>query len=315
MALEQFRATFDAHVYFSNGGDLETRGFRVDVADESASESDVGELFVRSLHLLMVERVEITNLHVVREAHLGTHGGPSDVPPETGSRRLVELSHVIRAGMTTYPGLPAPQIVSHLSREDSRERYAPGTEFTIDAITMVGNTGTYLDSPFHRYANGADLAGLPLEAFVDLPAVVVRTQGSATRAIDAAALAPYDVAGAAVLLHTGADALWGSPAYAIDAPFLTGSAARWLVERGAFLVGIDALNIDDTESGGERPSHSVLLAAGVPVVEHLTGLEQLPASGARFSAAPARVEGFGTFPVRAYASVPRGRADRRDDQE
>lgn len=304
MALEQFRACFDAHVTFLNGGDLRARDFRVDLADEHAIEGEVAELFLRSLRLLMVERVEITNLRVVRDAHKGTHGGPSDAPRANSRRRLVELSHVIHAGMTTYPGLPVPSISSHLSREDSRAIYAPGTEFAIDAITMVGNTGTYLDSPYHRYAEGTDLAGLALESLVELPAVVVRTRGSVSRAIDVAALAPFDVAGAAVLLHTGADVHWGTRAYTVDAPFLTEAAARWLVGQGARLVGIDALNIDDTQSGGARPAHGVLLAAKVPIVEHLTGLEQVPPTGALFSAAPARVARFGTFPVRAYASIP-----------
>jgi kynurenine formamidase len=216
------------------------------------------------------------------------------------------LNHVVTSGMTTYPGLPVPEITPHLTREASRGHYAAGTEFAIDRISMVGNTGTYLDSPYHRYADGADLAGLPLDRVVDLPAVVVRTVGRRTRAVDVGALAAYEVRGCAVLLHTGGDEHWGTPAYADPGPYLTGAGARWLVEHGAALVGIDALNIDDTgpDSAGERPAHSVLLAAGVPVVEHLTGLEQLPPTGARFSAAPVRVAGFGTFPVRACAAVP-----------
>jgi arylformamidase len=216
--------------------------------------------------------------------------------------RLVDLSHPIHAGMVTYPGLPAPEIASHLTREDSRRVYAPGTEFDISRITMVGNTGTYLDSPFHRYADGTDLAGLPLESLVDLPALVVTV---ADRAIDVAHLAELDVAGRAVLLHTGWDRHWRTEAYGTGAPYLTAGGARWLAERGAALVGIDSVNIDSTE-GGERPAHSTLLAAGIPVVEHLTGLDALPAAGARFTAVPPRVVGFGTFPVRAYAAVPAG---------
>jgi arylformamidase len=216
------------------------------------------------------------------------------------SWRYVELSHVITAGMTTYPGLPGPEITPHLTREASRKTYAPGTEFAIDRISMVGNTGTYLDSPYHRYAGDTDLAGLPLESLVDLPAVVVR---AGRRAVDAGALAGHEVAGCAVLLHTGGDAGWGTPDYARDAPYLSGDGARWLADRGARLVGIDAVNIDDTGTR-ERPAHSILLAAGIPVVEHLTGLDQLPLTGARFTAAPPRVAGFGTFPVRAFAAVP-----------
>lgn len=215
--------------------------------------------------------------------------------------RYVELSHEITAGMTTYPGLPGPEISPHLTREASRQTYAAGTEFAIDRISMVGNTGTYLDSPYHRYAGGTDLAGLPLSSLVDLPALVVRTAG--TRAVDVDALAGHEVAGCAVLLHTGGDAAWGTADYARAAPYLTDAGARWLVAHDARLVGIDAVNIDDT-STRERPAHSVLLAAGIPVVEHLTGLAQLPPTGARFTAAPPRVAGFGTFPVRAYAAVP-----------
>lgn len=220
------------------------------------------------------------------------------------SWRYVELSHVIASGMITYPGLPAPQITPHLTREASRQLYAPGTEFSIDRISMVGNTGTYLDSPFHRYEDGTDLARLPLTAFADLPAVVVRTAGGGHRAVDVDALDGLDVTGRAVLLHTGGDEHWGTAAYADGAPYLTEAGAHWLVEQGARLVGIDAVNIDDAFGSDQRPAHSVLLAAGIPVVEQLTGLAQLPLSGARFTAAPPRVSGFGTFPVRAFAAVP-----------
>ncbi len=217
--------------------------------------------------------------------------------------RLVELSHVIEAGMTTYPGVPGPEVTPHLTREASRSIYAPGTEFAIDRVSMVGNTGTYLDSPYHRYPDGTDLAGLPLSSVADLPCVVVRSLGRAARAVDVGALAALDVASRAVLLHTGGDEHWGTPRYGDGAPFLTEAGARWLVEHGARLVGIDAVNIDDT-ADGTRPAHSILLGAGIPVVEHLTGLGQLPLTGARFTAAPPRFAAFGTFPVRAYAAVP-----------
>jgi kynurenine formamidase len=218
--------------------------------------------------------------------------------------RFVELSHVISAGMVTYPGLPGPEVTPYLTRETSREVYAPGTEFVIDWVRMLGNTGTYLDSPFHRHADGPDLAGLPLEKLADLPAVVVRTAGSGRRAVGVDDLTGHDVAGCAVLLHTGGDAAFGTPAYAQDAPFLAGDGARWLVAQGAALVGIDAVNIDEIIERGERPAHTLLLGAGIPVVEHLTGLDRLPPTGARFTAAPPRFAGFGTFPVRAYAQLP-----------
>ncbi|MGN7799163.1 cyclase family protein [Leifsonia sp. 22587] len=218
--------------------------------------------------------------------------------------QIVDLSHRIRAGLVTYPGLPAPVITPHLTREDSRAVYAPGTEFAMDVITMIGNTGTYLDSPYHRYPDGPDLAGLDLTTLVGLPAEVVHVPAGGPRGITAAGLRDVGTAGAAVLLHTGWDAHFGTPAYAGGAPFLTEDGARHLADAGVALVGIDSLNIDDTESGGTRPAHSILLAAGVHVVEHLTGLEKLPERGARFTAAPPAIEGFGTFPVRAFAELP-----------
>jgi arylformamidase len=311
MAPTQYRAQFDADVSFSNGGGLQARGFRVDVPGPDVTADEVAALFVASLSLLMVERVELHELQIVDEEHKGTRGGPSgpgarnDIAPDDGARTWVELSHVISAGMITYPGLPAPTITPHLTREASRQVYAHGTEFAMDVITMIGNTGTYLDSPYHRYDGGTDLAGLALSSLADLPAVVIRTLGSHARGVDVGALAGVEVAGCAVLLHTGGDPHWGTPDYARDAPILTGAGADWLVERGARLVGIDSVNIDDTASGGHRPAHSALLAAGIPIVEHLTGLDELPPFGTRFTAAPPLVQDFGTFPVRAYASIPR----------
>jgi kynurenine formamidase len=204
--------------------------------------------------------------------------------------------------MVTYPGLPGPRISPHLTREASREQYAPGTEFAIDELTLVGNTGTYLDAPYHRYPDGADLSAVSLARTVDLSAVVVRVGGAGRLGIDVGALAAQDVRGKAVLLHTGDDARFGTPAYAEDRHFLTRAGAGWLAGNGAALVGIDALNIDDIDDG-ERPAHTLLLAAGIPIVEHLTGLDQLPPTGARFTAVPLRVEGFGTIPVRAFARL------------
>lgn len=219
---------------------------------------------------------------------------------------LVDLSHPIRAGMVTYPGLPAPSIDDHLTREASREVYAPGTEFAIGAITMVGNTGTYIDSPFHRYENGADLSGLDLNTLVDLPAIVVHRRDVAARSVDVAELPDGIEAGCAVLIDTGWDRHFGTEAYGVDAPFLSEAATELLINRGVALVGIDSVNIDDAspESAGRRPIHTALLGNGIHVVEHLTNLAALPARGARFTAVPPRIEGFGTFPVRAYATIP-----------
>jgi kynurenine formamidase len=207
------------------------------------------------------------------------------------------------SGLITCPGLPGPAITPYLTREASRDHYAPGTEFAIDQLTLVGNTGTYLDAPYHRYPDGADLSSIPLARTADLPAVVVRVTGAGQYGVGVGALAALDVRGAAVLLHTGDDARFGSPAYADERHFLTRAGAEWLAAHGAALVGIDALNIDDTEDG-TRPAHTLLLAAGIPVVEHLTGLGQLPPSGAWFTAVPLRVEGLGTIPVRAFARLP-----------
>jgi arylformamidase len=296
----EYRAEFDAVVTFTNGGGLQTQGFRVDVPHPDVTEAELGALFVRSLRLLLVDRVDLTGIRIFAEPHQGTPGGPSE------QTRWIELSHVIGAGLVTYPGLPAPEITPHMTREASRKQYAEGVEFAIDRISMLGNTGTYLDSPFHRYGDGTDLAGLPLERLADLPAVVVRTVGDGVRGVGAGALTDLTVAGHAVLLHTGGDRYWAQPEYAVDAPYLTAEAAQWLAEHGAALVGIDAVNIDDISpaAAGGRPAHSLLLAAGIPIVEHLTGLEDVPPTGARFTAAPPRVAGFGTFPVRAYAAVP-----------
>ena len=303
--MTEYRASFDASVSFANGGGLAVHGFRVDVPDPGIGEAGIAALFVASLGLLMTQSVELSHVEVFAEPHKGTRGGPSDRPAGLPARggTLVELSHVIRAGMTTYPGLPGPEITSHLTREASRARYAPGTEFTIGRISLVGNTGTYLDAPYHRYAGGADLAAVGLERTAELPAVVVRVTGAQRRGVDVGALAALDVRGAAVLLHTGDDARFGTPAYEQDAHFLTEAGAAWLAGQDPALVGIDAVNIDDP-ADGRRPAHSLLLAAGIPVVEHLTGLGQLPPAGAWFTAAPLRVEGFGTIPVRAFARLP-----------
>jgi arylformamidase len=299
------RAHFDFTVTFANGGDLTGRGFRLDLPSADLDEAAIGRLLVEHLGLALVAHVELRDLRVVAEPHRGSRG--VEVRPSTSGRRVVDLSHRIRAGLVTYPGLPAPVVRPHLTREASRAVYAPGTEFAMDVIELIGNTGTYLDSPFHRYADGGDLASLDLAGLVGLPAEVLHLTDAWSgdrRGIAAETLADRDGRGAAVLLHTGWDTRFGTPAYGTGAPFLTEDGARLLAERGAALVGIDSLNIDDTESGGTRPAHSILLAAGIPVVEHLTGLAALPPRGARFTAAPPAIESFGTFPVRAFAELP-----------
>lgn len=215
--------------------------------------------------------------------------------------RLIDLSHTVEDGMITYKGLPAPLICDYLSRADSREHYSGGTEFHIGKIEMVANTGTYVDSPFHRFADGTDLAGLPLESLANLPGIVVRA-ADLGRAIGADAFRRLDVEGKAVLVHTGWARHWRMDRYFEGHTFLTGEAAAYLVEAGASFVGIDSLNIDDTHDGS-RPVHTRLLRANIPICEHMCNLEQLPHSGFLFHAVPVKIKEFGTFPVRAYAIV------------
>jgi kynurenine formamidase len=213
------------------------------------------------------------------------------------TERLVDLSHVIEDGMVTYKGLPGPHVCDYWTRGHSAQFYDDGSTFQIGRIDMVSNTGTYLDAPFHRFAGGDDLAALPLERVAGLPGLCVRNEGLAA---DAALFEGLDVAGKAVLVHTGWDRHWRTDAYQRDHPFLSEAAARLLVDRGARLVGIDSHNIDDTRERS-RPVHTALLGAGVLICEHMTGLEALPPSGFTFYAVPPKVTGMGTFPVRAFA--------------
>jgi kynurenine formamidase len=215
---------------------------------------------------------------------------------------LIDLSHTIEHEMVTYMGLPGPVICDYLSREASRAKYASGTEFQIGRIDMIANTGTYLDSPFHRNADGKDLSGLPLETLADLESVVAR-DASEGPAIDRIPMMPRQVRGRAVLFHTGWDRHWRTEAYHAGHPHLTEGLARWLVDAGAVLVGIDSFNIDSVVTG-ERPVHSVLLGQEIPIVEHMRGLADVPDEGGRFFAVPAKVKGFGTFPVRAFVIAP-----------
>jgi kynurenine formamidase len=212
---------------------------------------------------------------------------------------LIDVSHTVENGMITYRGLPAPLICDFLSREQSRSLYADGTEFQIGKIEMVANTGTYLDSPFHRYAHGKDLSQLALEKLANLDSVVIRMERSKSRAIERADLAGHDLAGKAVLIHTGWNRHWRTDQYFEGHPFLTRDAAQSLVRAGAALVGIDSFNIDDI-SDLTRPAHSLLLGAEIPIVEHLRGLDQLPDQDFRFFAIPVKVKNMGTFPVRAF---------------
>lgn len=297
------RVVFDFEIEFTNDGGLQGQGFRLDLDGDDIADEALAAHVIKELRLLMVGRVKIFNKQIVAEQHKrATTTQPSAIADSNAT--FVDLSHTIESGMITYKGLPAPLVCDHISRLQSRQLYAEGTEFQIGRIDMVANTGTYLDTPYHRYPDGFDLADLPLPLASNLPGVVVRAAGATGREIDWALFASADVAGRAVLVHSGWDRNWRTDAYFENHPFLTEGAAVYLRDHGARLVGIDSMNIDDT-SGGARPVHSVLLAAGIPIVEHLTNLGGLPIDGFRFFATPPKVAGMGTFPVRAHAVLSR----------
>ena len=214
--------------------------------------------------------------------------------------RLIDLSHVITPGMVTYPGLPVPIVEDHLSREAAIDVYGPGITFQIGLVTMCTNTGTYLDVPFHRYADGHDLTGLALERVAGVPAVCLDRRGQTT--IDLTDDDVQDLGGHAVLVRTDHSATWGTDAYFEAHPHLSATTADALVAAGVACVGIDSLNIDGTAEQ-TRPVHSTLLGAEIPIIEHLTGLDALPAAGFTFTAVPPKIEGAGTFTVRAFATV------------
>lgn len=221
------------------------------------------------------------------------------------ARRIVDLSHPIDAEIPMFPGLPTPEITELLSREASAAHYAGDTTFVIHRYGLTGNSGTYLDTPFHRYAGGADLARLPLERLVALPGIMIDVSAridSGDRVVPADAFADLPMAGCAVLIRSGWDRRWGQPGYLDLNPHLTAAAGQLLAERGVALVGIDSWNIDDTRDG-RRPVHSTLLGAGIPIIENLRGLDRLPPAGFRFSAPPIPIRGGSAIPVRAYALI------------
>ena len=216
--------------------------------------------------------------------------------------KFIDLSHTVEHGMITYEGLPGPVISDHLSREASRQHYAPGTEFYIGKIEMVANTGTYIDAPFHRHADGKDLSELPLTSLANLDGIVIRVAADSSRAIDASHFAGKDLYGKTVLVQTGWSQHWRTDQYFEGHPFLTPDAVQFLIDAKAALVGIDSLNIDSTDDA-TRPAHTFLLQNDIPVVEHLTGLDQLPDQGFKFFAVPVKIKNFGSFPIRAFAFI------------
>jgi arylformamidase len=289
------RVRFDFEVDFSNGGGIQGQDFRLDIDGDDITDEELADSIVRDMRLLMVSEVRVLNKRIIDEPHQrAVRAGDGE--------RTFDLSHEVEDGMITYKGLPAPVVCDYLSREESRSHYAEGTEFHIGKIEMVANTGTYVDAPFHRFADGKDLAALPLPSLADLEAVVVRPDTGSGRAVDRGAFEGLDLAGKAVLINTGWDTNWRTDAYFEGHPFLTAEAAQFLADSGSTLVGIDSLNIDDTDDG-HRPVHTVLLGEEIPIVEHMRGLENLPGQGSRFFAVPVKVKDFGTFPVRAFGIV------------
>jgi kynurenine formamidase len=215
--------------------------------------------------------------------------------------QLIDVSHVVEDGLITYPGLPGPIVCDFLSREASKAHYDEGTTFQIGKIEMVANTGTYVDSPFHRYENGADLSQLELGRLANLEGIVIEARGQ-KRSLGIELFKGLDLRGRAVLVRTGWDVNWAKPSYFEGHPFLTRAVAEYLRTAEAAMVGIDSLNIDDIRDGS-RPVHTILLGAGIPIAEHLCNLGSLPESGFRFHAVPVKFRGVGTFPVRAYGVV------------
>ena len=295
------RVQFDFEIDFSNGGGIQGQEFRLDIDGDDITDQELADYIIKDLRLLMVGKVRILNKKVILERHKRAGTQPVEELGGTHSR-FIDLSHTITSGLITYKGIPAPLICDYLSREASRQLYDEGTSFQIGKIEMVANTGTYLDSPFHRFREGKDTSELDLSALAQLEAVVVRAEGMSGRAVDRQTFVPIDVRGKAVLVHTGWAKHWATEQYFEGHSFLTEGAAVYLKEQGAVLVGIDSLNIDDI-SGGARPVHTVLLGAGIPIVEHLCNLHPLPITGFTFTAVPVKVKGMGTFPVRAFASL------------
>ncbi len=289
------RVQFDFEIDFSNGGSIQGRDFRLDIAGEDISDRELADYLVADMRLLMVGAVRIHNKRIIAEAH-------KRKPVDAFASRYVDLSHVIENGTITHRGLPAPIICDYLSREASRTRYASGTEFHIAKIEMVANTGTYIDCPFHRFADGRDFSQIGIEQLADIDAVVVRAERRDSLAIGVEYFRGLQIGNRAVLVHTGWDRHWNTQEYLGEHPFLTEDAATHLRDGGAKLVGIDSMNIDDTR-GNTRPVHTTLLGAGILIAEHLCNLSALPDDGFAFSAIPPKFKGVGTFPIRAMARL------------
>ncbi|SJZ58098.1 Kynurenine formamidase [Chitinophaga eiseniae] len=293
------RVKFDFDIRFTNGGGIKGEDFRLDIAGDDISDKELADYIVADMRLLMVGETRILHKEILTEPHKRKPVSTS------GASYLIDLSHTIENGLVTYKGLPAPVICDFLSREDSAALYDGDTTFQIGKIEMVTNTGTYIDCPFHRYADGKDLSEMPLERFADLDAIVIRAPYQDGLAVTADRLRHHEIRNRAVLVHTGWATHWNTPAYYENHPYLTADAADYLRDCDVKLVGIDSHNIDSTQ-GRSRPVHTTLLGAEILIVEHLCHLELLPEDGFTFSAVPPKFKGAGTFPVRAMAKLARG---------
>jgi kynurenine formamidase len=291
------RVKFDFEIYFTNGGSIKGEDFRLDIAGDDISDRELADYIVSDLRLLMVGETKILNKHILTEKHKR-----KPINDKDSSKLFIDLSHTIEHGLVTYKGLPAPIVCDFLSREDSKKFYEPGTEFQIGKIEMVTNTGTYLDSPFHRFEHGKDLSQITLDYFTDLEGVVIRVPHHETLEIRKSHIENHEIRNRAVLIQTDWDIFWNTERYYENHPFVTKEAAEYLRDCQVKLVGIDSHNIDDTR-GKSRPVHTTLLGADILIVEHLCNLSLLPDEGFTFSAIPPKFKGVGTFPVRAMAKI------------
>ncbi len=290
------RVKFNFEVYFTNGGFLKGEDFRLDIVGDTITDEALAACLIEDLNLLMVGKTVILKKEILQENHRRQE------KQQAKSTMLIDLSHTIEHGLITYKGLPAPVVCDYLSREDSRQFYEEGTEFQIGKIEMVANTGTYIDCPFHRFKDGKDLSEVALTSLADLDAIVVRVPYRQSKVITVGHLQDLSLRNRAVLLHTGWDENWNTPSYYENNPFLSEEAAEFLKDANVKLVGIDSHNIDDTTKN-TRPAHTILLGAGILIVEHMTNLTALPDDKFTFTAVPPKFKGVGTFPVRAMAKV------------
>jgi kynurenine formamidase len=216
--------------------------------------------------------------------------------------RFFELSHPIADGMRMFPGLEPPRVGAVLDHAASRPHYDGQAEFYLGWIEMAGNTGTYLDSPFHRFPDRPDISELALEDLAGLPGLVLDGRVADDRSV-ALEAEESDLAGKAVLIRTGWDERWGTDAYWAPGPFVAPESLELLLRARPKLVGVDFWNVDDAVGDPSRRVHTALLSTGILIVEHLCGLAALPSTGFRFYAVPLRVVGGASFPVRAFAEL------------